>query len=124
MNIDHINISTQSELLEKVKDFYCDVLGLRQGFRPDFTVPGYWLYAKDKAIIHLVESNSHFENENQGYFDHFALRTSGLENVIERLESHKIEYRISHIPEIDLTQIFCKDPSGTGVEISFLNETL
>ena len=28
--------------LEKTKDFYVDLLGLTNGYRPDFPFPGYW----------------------------------------------------------------------------------
>ncbi len=69
-------------------------------------------------------SSRHHENKKQGYFDHFALRTTGMAKVLEQLHAFSIEYRTSHLPEINLTQIFCKDPSGTGVEINFLNEPL
>ena len=124
MNIDHVNICAPPQLLEKVKNFYCGVLGLTEGFRPTFSKNGYWLYAQGKAIIHLVESTAHYKNEKQGYFDHFALRTNGLTKVLERLKSDQIEYRTNHLPEIGLTQIFCKGPSGTGVEISYLDEPL
>ena len=124
MQLDHINISAPAELLEKARDFYRDVLGLTEGFRPGFSKDGYWLYSEDKAIIHLMVSSRHHENEKQGYFDHFALRTTGLAKVLEQLDAFNIEYRTSHIPDISLTQIFCKDPTGTGVELSFLNEPL
>ena len=124
MNIDHININAPAALLEKVKDFYCDVLGFREGRRPAFSKPGYWLCVNNKALIHLMESDSHYENEKQGFFDHFALRTRGLEEVLSSLKLHNIEYKTSYIPEISLTQVFCKDPSGTGVEISFIDEPL
>jgi len=78
MHIDHINIGAPVELLEKVRDFYCDVLGFTAGFRPNFSQDGFWLYSQDKALIHLVVSSSHHKIERQGYFDHFALRTTGL----------------------------------------------
>jgi catechol 2,3-dioxygenase-like lactoylglutathione lyase family enzyme len=124
MHIDHINIAAPAELLEKVRDFYCDVLDLAEGFRPDFSRDGYWLYSGEKALVHLVESTRHHDNEKQGYFDHFALRTTGLARVLARLDRFNIEYTTNHLPQINLTQIFCKDPSGTGVEISFLDEPL
>ena len=124
MHIDHINVAAPAELLEKVRDFYCDVLGLTEGFRPNFSKGGYWLYSGEKALIHLIVSSRHHQNEKQGYFDHFALRTTGLTKMLDRLDKFDIEHTTSHIAEINLTQIFCKDPSGTGVEISFLNEPL
>ncbi len=124
MHIDHINISAPMKLLEKVRDFYCDVLGLNEGFRPEFSMNGFWLYADEKPIIHLSESSEHDAGEKQGYFDHFALQAVGVASVIEKLEKVGIEYRTSYVPEISLTQIFCKDPSGTGVELNFINEPI
>ena len=58
MQLDHMNISASLELLETVKDFYCDALGFRVGPRPEVPIPGYWLYPEggDRAIIHLIES--------------------------------------------------------------------
>ncbi len=123
MHIDHINISAPRKLLGQVRDFYCDVLGLSEGFRPRFPKKGFWLYAEGKPIIHLVESLEHHRNEKQGFFDHFALQTSGLAKVLEKLDGTDTEYKTNHLPEIGLSQIFCKDPSGTGVELNFLNES-
>ena len=34
--------------------WYRDILGLRTGPRPDFPIPGAWLYAEDTAMVHLV----------------------------------------------------------------------
>ena len=124
MHLDHINISAPAELLGEIRDFYCDLLGLTEGFRPMFSRKGFWLYSEGKPIIHLVESMDHHRNEKQGFFDHFALQTSGFKKVIEKLDGAGIEYRTSHLPEIGLSQIFCKDPSGVGVELNFLNEPL
>ena len=124
MYIDHINISAPRELLDEVKDFYCDVLGLKNGFRQNFPRFGYWLYGGDNALIHLIESDSHVRNEKQGYLDHFAFRATGLAPMLESLNSHQIDYRMSFIEEKNLTQVFLKDPSGTGVEIGFVDETV
>ena len=123
MHIDHINISAPAELLLKVRDFYCDVLGLTEGFRPEFPRNGFWLYSEGKPIIHLVESLEHHRNERQGFFDHFALQATGLAKVLEQLNATGIEYKLSYLPEINLSQIFFKDPSGTGVEVNFINES-
>lgn len=120
MHIDHINISAPMNLLEKVKDFYCCVLDLEEGFRPRFSQRGFWLYAKDKPIVHLTENLEHHSCDGQGYLDHVAFQASSLNAVIENLESLGIEYRSTHIPEIRMTQLFFKDPAGTGIEVNFL----
>jgi len=77
MNLDHFNIAAPMPLLEEVRDFYCEVLGLTDGFRPSFGRRGFWLYAGDKPLIHLIESERHHASERQGYLDHIAFRMSG-----------------------------------------------
>lgn len=71
-----------------------------------------------------MESHEHYPSERQGYIDHFAFQTTGLAQLIEKLDASGTRYRMSYLPEIDLSQIFCKDPAGTGVEINFCNESL
>lgn len=124
MHIDHINISAPAELLLEIRNFYCDVLGLTEGFRPKLSRDGFWLYSEGKPIIHLIESLEHHRNEKQGFFDHFALRATGLAKVLEKLNATGIEYKSSYKPEINLSQLFFKDPSGTGVELNFINESI
>ena len=123
MHIDHINIAAPADLLETVRAFYCEVLGLKDGFRPRFGQNGYWLYAGDKAIVHLSESERHRRKESPGYLDHVAFQTSGLKSMIARLDANRIEYRSNHIPEFNMTQLFFTDPAGTGLEVNFPDET-
>ncbi len=54
--LDHINFHAQRKLLDALKDFYCDVVGLEVGARPDFPRFGYWLYAGGHPVVHLYES--------------------------------------------------------------------
>ena len=124
MHIDHINIAAPAELLLKVRSFYCDVIGLTDGFRPEFSRNGFWLYSEGKPIIHLIESLQHFRNEKQGYFDHFALQATGLKKFIDKLEASGTSYKLSYLPDIDLSQVFCNDPCGTRVELNFPGESL
>lgn len=124
MLIDHVNISAPKPLLQEVRTFYCDVLGFTEGYRPKFSKSGYWLYSQNRPLIHLTESDTHHRNDKPGFFDHFALQATGVVEVLDKLNAREIEHTKHHLPEIGLTQIFCKDPSGTGVELNFLNEPL
>ncbi len=124
MYIDHINIKAPKELLEREKQFFCDLLGLREGHKPKSPVHGYWLYSGDTAIVHLTESQLHFHNERQGYFDHVAFRTTGLKNFIARLEKMEIDYSSSYISEKGITQLFFTAPSATKIEVNFINEKI
>ena len=51
--LDHVNISTARP--DETLDFYCDLLGLvdDRARRPDFGFPGAWLFAGDRAVVHL-----------------------------------------------------------------------
>ena len=124
MQLHHINIKGPKKLLQQEKDFFCEVLGLREGSRPNFSSRGYWLYAGDQAIVHLSESESHFSNERQGFFDHVAFQTSDLVEFTQILKDREIDYSVDYLAEIEMTQVFFKAPSGTRIEVNFQNERI
>ncbi|HIF10953.1 MAG TPA: hypothetical protein EYQ81_14705 [Sneathiellales bacterium] len=53
--LDHFTIVTAD--LDTSVAFYTDVLGLENGKRPDLGFPGAWIYAGDKAVVHLLGSD-------------------------------------------------------------------
>mgnify|MGYP001591846110 FL=1 len=122
MQLDHFNIAAPLDLLETVRDFYVDVLGFEDGPRPDFSRPGYWLYAAGQAVIHLIEDTARKPHSEPGFLDHIAFRSAGLPAMIERLESHGVTFRQSRVPGRNMAQLFVTDPAGTGLEINFPGE--
>ena len=108
--------------MEEEKRFFCELLGLREGDRPDFSSKGHWLYSGDQAIVHLSLSEQHFPNERQGYFDHVAFQTSELPDLLQRLDSAGIIYSSNHVSQLGMTQVFLKSPSATGIEVNCLEE--
>ena len=116
--IEHYNISGPMDLLDDVRDFYVNVLGLEEGFRPQLAHPGYWLYAGDKAIIHLIESHTHHRAEHSGHLDHIALKANDAEAMEHRLRANGVEYHKATIDDIGVTQFFFHDPAGTQIEIN------
>ena len=124
MKLHHINIKAPKKLLEQEKNFFCEVLGLREGNRPNFSSNGYWLYTGEEAIVHLSESEAHFQNEKQGFFDHVAFQTTNLNKFIQVLEDREINYSTVYLPEINMTQVFFKTPLNTGIEVNFENENI
>jgi catechol 2,3-dioxygenase-like lactoylglutathione lyase family enzyme len=123
MRIDHINIAAPFDLLEKVRVFYCDVLGLKDGSRPAFSDRGFWLYSDDRPLVHLSERNDRQATLQPGHLDHIAFQSSGLGAMKDRLAGHGIDYRSGYIAEFNMTQLFFKDPAGTGLEINFPGES-
>jgi catechol 2,3-dioxygenase-like lactoylglutathione lyase family enzyme len=120
-----------SDDLERTKDFYCDVLGMRVGFRPDLGFPGYWLYVGDVPCVHLAEWETYAVYTNEvgipisdkapgtGSLDHIAFNAQDFETVVARMERLGVEFSRSGIDEIGLRQIFLKDPNGLTIELNF-----
>lgn len=117
--LDHVNIAAPAELLARVRDFYISVLGLEDGARPAFSSPGFWLYAGNTPVIHLSEKDGRQAGGNDGCFDHVAFRGNDLQGMVSRLESAGIDHRRNYVPEINLYQLFFRDPAGVGVEVNF-----
>jgi catechol 2,3-dioxygenase-like lactoylglutathione lyase family enzyme len=122
MNLHHINIKAPAALMEEEKRFFCDLLGLREGDRPDFSSKGHWLYSGEQAIVHLSLCEQHFPNESQSYFDHVAFQTSELPDLLQRLDSAGIKFSSNYVSELGMTQVFLKSPSATGIEVNCLDE--
>ena len=49
--LDHYNVSTRK--LKETVQFYEDVLGFKNGPRPQFDFPGAWLYSGSQPVLHL-----------------------------------------------------------------------
>ncbi|HEY5806637.1 MAG TPA: VOC family protein [Povalibacter sp.] len=119
----HVNLRVHPEDIRKLRDFYCDVIGLTEGWRPPFRSSGYWLYAGDAAVVHLVENGPDSVEADIEYgrsvIDHVAFRCSDSEGMAARLHEHGIRYTISEVPELGDLQFLFRDPLGNGVELSF-----
>jgi len=123
-NLDHINLRASPDLLDQLRDFYRDVVGLTLGYRPPFKEYGYWLYAGDKAVVHLSECEGD-EIRPSGAattFGHTAFACVDRRAVEARLSELGIDYRVARVPESGQVQLFLEDPAGNGVELSFDNE--
>jgi catechol-2,3-dioxygenase len=121
VGLNHYNLRAPRALLEAIKAFYCDVVGLAPGARPPFPVFGYWLYAGDAAILHLVEAQPGEARAAHiaGTFDHAAFTCTGLEATVARLEAMDVPFERAVVPATRCVQLFLQDPAGNGVELNF-----
>jgi catechol 2,3-dioxygenase-like lactoylglutathione lyase family enzyme len=114
--MDHFTIVTDRP--EETREFYA-ALGLTPGARPNFQVPGFWLYATDTPILHVIQVKD-MPKPVRGGLDHMAFRAEGLLRVLESLDSRQIRYRLTRAPAPFLTwQLFFPDPNGIEVEMDF-----
>jgi catechol 2,3-dioxygenase-like lactoylglutathione lyase family enzyme len=120
-SFNHFNLRAPQPLLDELKDFYVDVVGMKPGWRPPFPFPGYWLYLGDDAVLHLVEAPAGGPEPGQaaGTFNHVAFSCAGMHEFEGRLQSLGLRYTKSAVPGTSLQQLFIQDPSGNGVEFSF-----
>lgn len=124
--LNHFNISASRDLIEQVKRFYTDVIGLALGPRAHLDHEGYWLYAGCTPIVHLSirMGMPAVSNAQKGYFNHISLGCVGLRSAIAKMIATQTPYRLIQLPDIHQTQLFVTDPAGIGVELTFFNESL
>jgi catechol-2,3-dioxygenase len=124
LGLNHCNLRAPPALLEQLRAFYCDVVGLSPGFRPPFGRNGYWLYAGQQPVVHLTEAAPEEPAPVAAVtsFNHMAFSCSGRQDFEGRLAALGIRYRLVRLAEVNQVQLFCKDPAGNGVELNFAGE--
>lgn len=122
--IHHINIRAPGRLVEELKNFYENVLGLRTGWRPPFQSTGHWLYLGDTPVVHLVEDErvEGSARARSPIVDHVAFLCTGLRAFEELLRAREIVFRRTEVPATSLVQLLFVDPAGNGVELQFLDD--
>ena len=120
-DFDHCNLRAHRPLLEKLRDFYVEIVGLREGPRPPFRSSGYWLYAGPRPVVHLTEAGPDESRpvDGVGTFAHVAFRCTDHERYRMLLDERNIPFVTGDVPVSGELQYFLKDPAGNGVELSF-----
>ena len=121
-SLDHVTISTND--LEACRRFYCEVLGLEEGFRPSsptagFGVPGLWLYVGGQPVIHIIAFEDDVGKGSQTVH-HFAFNAHKFDAFKARLDKHGVKYMENNIPEVEFYQLFFLDPQGIRIEVNFV----
>jgi len=120
--LDHVNVRTTQ--LATMIDWYTEVLGMQNGYRPYFPFPGAWMYAGDAPIVHLVdiEGDPGIGSEANLKLEHFALAASGVGSFVERLESMGEKFRRGEVADLNIIQINVWDPDGNHIHIDFAGD--
>lgn len=120
--LDHFTINVGD--LDASTRFYTDIVGLRKGPRPDFSVGGAWLYCGDRPLVHLIDDDSRRTAQlgaadGAGALDHIAFRATGFEAMRQRLRDKRVTFDEQTVPGLDLQQLFLEDPDGIRLEFNF-----
>jgi catechol 2,3-dioxygenase-like lactoylglutathione lyase family enzyme len=124
-SLNHYTI--QARDLEKTKDFYERIVGLKVGDRPPLSFPGYWLYCGGTPTVHLLGYQAHAKvipdgpsyPAETGRLDHIAFSCTGLKDMKATLQQNNIKYDERVLPRMNMTQLFYYDPDGIAVECNF-----
>ena len=136
--LEHILILTDDP--EATRDWFCDNLGFRNGYHPEFGFPVYWLYIGEQDVIHIGKArhSSHQDTYLKtpsdqkgvdysaagamgfGRIDHLCLNSEGLEEFIDRLTKNGVEFSERKAHNSNLYQLFMREPiNGIKVELNF-----
>ena len=116
-SLNHIARVTQD--LETSKAFYCDVLGFRPVWRPNFGFDGAWLFNYG-VQIHLIVATGESAidaPETSIRASHVAFHVPDTGHAEEMLKQHGIDYKTNYVADAGVTQLFFRDPDGFHIEI-------
>jgi len=113
---DHVNVSMGDS--HALRALFEGVMELQPGFRPPFPFPGLWLYAGDQAVVHAVNDANLSAQTGELRFGHIAFRSEQpASQVMARLHSSKLSFKVARVPEDNIAQIFVLLPGGLVVEL-------
>lgn len=117
----HYNLRADRPTLDALRDFYVDIVGLQQGFRPPFKSFGYWLYAGTQDVLHLTEARPDESRPSNvaNTFDHVAFSCADALEMERHLTDANVAFTREYVPLTGRVQIFFNDPCGNGVELNF-----
>lgn len=124
----HFNFHAPPELIERLRDFYVDVIGLRAGPMPGQPpFPAYWLYLGDVPVVHLnggplEKPAADATPRDTGWVDHIAFTCEDHAGARAHLDALGVDYVSNEIPAIGLRQLFVTDPAGLRIELNFFGE--
>ncbi|MGV8916549.1 MAG: VOC family protein [Pseudomonas sp.] len=118
MNLDHANIVTSD--LDTTVAFFTDVLGFTTGPRPNFRVPGHWLYSEGQPVVHLSQATGGVPAARVSpRIDHIAFRIADRDAwraLLERLHTHHIDYQLNTPNDNTDLQLWVALAAGLTIE--------
>jgi catechol 2,3-dioxygenase-like lactoylglutathione lyase family enzyme len=126
--MEHVLVLTED--IERTREFYAGVIGLRVGERPQLAFPGYWLYAGDTPCVHIADRRRYREHAadlgievepgltGRGGVDHIAFIATDYEELTARLGRAGVAAVRNDVPGGGPRQLFIEDPNGVRIELN------
>lgn len=116
--MNHFTITAEDR--QATLGFYCGLLGLVEGHRPDLGFPGAWLYAPGggPAVLHIYWDRP-MPALRTGVIDHMAFTARDLKAVKARFDASGLTYDLRRQAGAGTWQLFSHDPNGAKVELDF-----
>ncbi len=117
--LDHVNLRTSQ--MDKMVEWYTNILGMKKGQRPNFQFPGAWMYSGEDPVVHIVqvEGDPGHGSETPLKLEHFALAATGRQEFESRLREVGEKFEILEIADFGITQYNVWDPDGNHIHIDF-----
>ena len=112
--LDHVTL--RSTDLARTRGFYERLLGLRPGPSPAFGMPGFWLYAAGRPLVHVLELPV---SGRDGAIHHVAFESCDRAVISSHLEAAGVPFELAALPDGSALQMFLTDPDGARVELVF-----
>ena len=117
VGMNHFTITAEDRA--QTLGYYCGLLGLQEGHRPDLGFPGAWLYAGGpQAVLHVYWDRP-MPSQRTGVIDHMAFSASDLKAVKARFDERGLKYDLRRQAQSGTWQLFSFDPNGARVELDF-----
>lgn len=117
LSLNHVSVLSFD--FERTERFYCDLLGMRVGPRPNFSVPGRWLYVGDQPLLHMLPRTNSSLVTGEVVLDHFALTAQDMPAFEQRFTAAGLPFRRIQQADTGIWQLFLDDPDGVHVELNF-----
>ncbi|MGG3468703.1 VOC family protein [Neobacillus pocheonensis] len=115
----HVSLSVTD--LERAKDFYGNILCLKELERPSFDFPGAWYEIEGQQLHLIVDPSSQTIRQDKSISSregHFALRVENYQETLQWLKKNGIELLEKPNSISGFAQIFCTDPDGNIIELN------
>ena len=136
--LEHVLVLTHDP--EGTRDWFCENLGFRNGYHPEFGFPVYWLYIGEQDVLHIGKARHSTHQDTylktpsdqagidysaagapgSGRIDHLCFNSEGMPEFIERLTKNGVEFSERKAHNSNLYQLFMREPiNGIKVELNF-----